>query len=106
VFIVNSDSPKAIAQVEQGLLPGGSLGLVFPSPTITTNDGNIPFILNPNILLPSRASTPYPLYLSLLLPTYQENEDMHGSYYPHSPTLELTNEVLPVEESGISPGEE
>jgi hypothetical protein len=106
VFVINSDNPEAIAQVKQELLPGGSLGSVFPSLTTTMNDRNIPFIPNLNILLLPRASTPYPLYPGLPLPTYQEDEDTCGSYHPHFSTPEPVEEVSSAEEPGVSPGEE
>ena len=58
------------------------------------------FIANPDILLPPRASTPYPVYLGPPPLSYNEDKEMWGDYQPRSPT---PKEGLQL---GVIPGEE
>ncbi len=44
--------------------------------------------------------TPYPTYLGLPLPTYQEDKNAQGDYHPHSPMPE------PIEQPGVPPTED
>src|SRR5258707_13677874 len=68
------------------------------SPTVASDNEPL-FIANPDILLPLRASTPYPVYPGPPPPTYEEDEENHGEYQPRSPTPEE------VPQPGVIPGE-
>ena len=99
VFIINKNPGQIFNVTVQGL------GSTFPSPTSTfVPEDNATFILdnlyilpNPDILLPPRAVTPYPMYPGPPPPTYQEDKDAQGNYCPSSPMPE------PVEQLGVLP---
>jgi len=69
------------------------------SPTLVSSSKPL-FIANPDILMPPHTSTPYPPYPGPPPPTYKEDEDLQGDYWPHSPTPEA------IPQPGTIPGDE
>ncbi len=54
----------------------------MPPSSTAVSDNEPLFIANPDILLPPRASTPYPVYPGPPPPMYEEDEAERGEYQP------------------------
>ena len=88
--LVLVDGHATEQRVVQGavLLDEGFMPVDTPSSPTAVSDTEPLFITNPDILLPLRPSTPYPVYPGPLPPTYDKDKENRGNYQPRSPTPE------------------
>src|SRR5216684_6494872 len=100
--LVLVDGHATEQRVVQGavLLDKGFMPVDTPSLPTVVSDTEPLFITNPDILLPPRPSTLYPVYPGPPPPTYNEDKENRGNYQPRSPTPEEGPQL------GLIPGDE